>query len=104
MTNDEIKEIFKSITYKPNWTLRLVERPDWIDMWQYHFRYNTVDSADRTSKRQIESVGKLDGEHLRAMDRQQFIDYIFNIIEGMEEHETREWFRVNNVAIFDPHT
>lgn len=37
------------------------------------------------------------------MSEDEFFDRIFREIVAMEQHEAGEWFRVDNIKIFDPH-
>ena len=86
-----------AITYKPGWSFQWGEPHDDGRWLETHVEQPDAKGWDRDhhEKRSVTfafvAPQPFDPEWLR------------NRIAGIEDHETREWLRVDGVLVFDPH-
>ena len=66
-----------------------------------HWRAPDVNNPERIGD--FGSVELIDEGFLERMDEPRLIRWVFDRIRWAEDHEAREWFRVDGVKIFDPH-
>lgn len=108
MTTREAVEFFKHFTYKPNWEFRPTRVDRLTDPYLYgafHLEVivNTKDVGNPNHDIKLR-LGEVMAESMLAtMDGEQFLKWIRSIIMNIEDHEAREWFRVDGNAPFDPH-
>ncbi|TAJ97178.1 MAG: hypothetical protein EPO10_17720 [Reyranella sp.] len=96
MTSQEIKEIVSSITYKPDWAIKVGKDGDRL------FLQATVAGEDSVTA--CPTVWKTGKRYLSLhMSRQEVVGAVFGLIKDAEEHEMREWFRYRGASIFNPH-
>lgn len=88
------------LTYKPGWRFRIEGRRLIV----------AFDTLDSTRKRRVGIVGVVIREiprHLITQVRRGraagFYDYVGDLIREREEHEVREWLKVNGHCLTDPH-
>lgn len=112
MKLEEIKEILKSITYKPNHYFEVVLFPQVED--EYGERRNdacgirlkaTVDDSNVISNITLgpEEFFPHHPIYLRMIDREYIIDLAFQLVRRHENHEVEEWFKVDGTHWVDPH-
>jgi len=108
MTNTErrIEAMLQRITYKPSWTLEVVPwratpRLEWEGVpIMATFTTKDVESGKEIQLCMQESI------HLFSLEEisdESLIQRIEHIIQKFEEHEFREWFKVDGVCVYDPH-
>lgn len=98
-----LEEVLSSIQYKPHYAfscqieaggLRIV-----MDMWLAHQNPPGVTIRDVTTI----SFDMLLSAGWERLDREQSIRILYKWIRECEEHEMKEWFRVDGVKVYDPH-
>lgn len=100
MSDKKLEQLFDSITYKPDWTIRgerrfeLSGRPLAI-----RISFWTVDVNNPLKKVEIAATHYYSGPY----DPEYVIQFISDCIEGMENHERNEWFRVGGVQRVPTH-
>ncbi len=84
------------VTYKPGWSFRWTREKAGDFLW---IRVEGPDAkgwdADTLIKRDVEFCFLIPMPFDPA--------YLLNRLNGIEDHETREWFRVDGVKVADPH-
>lgn len=96
MTFQEMRDLMWHISYKPGWSLHLVQEGDRPYLqWQ-------VQGADSVTHQPVVwSTGK---RYLSYhMCRQEVVSAAFSLALSAEEHEVREWFRYKGASIYNPH-
>lgn len=102
MTYEEMREIVRSITYKPGWAINFYQEP--TEQRPYVQLYVTETVAARDSRTGHHVPWKSAKRYLsRHMCRQEIVGAVFGLIRDAEEHETREWFRYRGASIYNPH-
>ena len=108
-TEQLIKPLLDKITYKPGWTLSLIST--YADQYRRKSDYEpatiycTFITKDVDTGREIKlnlqhSIGPFMRED--NGDRQ-LIDIIARVVRQFEDHEFKEWFKVDGFCVFDPH-
>ena len=100
MTKKDADKILKDLTYKSGWKWRSFSDPLG---WQFICEMFTLDVRDPTKKVMLMNQLLLPWEIFYHMDEERFIQEIFDFIERMEEHESREWFRINGKQVYKVH-
>jgi|SRR5260221_431001 len=96
MTIGEAQEILDRITYKPGWKIQMTN----FGIPRLSIEYATVDSdAPNRSTRVVFEIGI----ELIYLDEKGFVFFVRFAIEQTEEHETREWLRIDGHCLTDPH-
>ncbi len=92
------------ITYKPDWTLRVVGSDPKLaeDGPALHLVANVADSC-ATDGRIIEVVHRRAIPEDEIFDQDSFNAFVFETIISAEQHETAEWFRINGERVHNPH-
>lgn len=110
MKTEEIKEILKSITYKPGYIFEVI----------YFFKIEdgerrsdacgirmivTIKDSNEWNKITIgpEEYFPHHPIYLRMIDREYIIDAAFRLVRRFENHEVEEWFRVDGDYWVHPH-
>lgn len=100
VTPDEIRAHLTKITYKPGWTIRLLEDvltglPTLVAI--------DFDTEDTYNPGRTIKIGFRDKLRMPIVSLEQFERQILDMIDRVERHETREWFRIDGVMKYDPH-
>lgn len=96
MSHLQVKEIVSSITYKPDWVIKVGKDGDRL------FIQATVAGDDSVTG--LPTVWKTAKRYLSPhMVRQEVVSAVFGLIADAEMHEAREWFRYRGASIFNPH-
>lgn len=93
--------VVDSITYKPGY--RLICRADQKDPWRgrLYFQVECERPDVFTGEMGVGRGGKAYlSEH---MTESELVRVAFGLFKAYEEHETREWFKYRDVAVFNPH-
>lgn len=114
MTRQEFEaQIVGKIKYKPNWRFDWEIRPD-PPAYRCCVQLRTVSSDPRKhfmNERQqdcyetavIQNTWVFSFEDIETHDAEWYKAHIFDCIMAMEEHEAKEWYRINGQQIYDPH-
>lgn len=97
LTFAEAQCILNRITYKPNWILCLHKQTP--DFWLLWVVFETIDSTDGTLVSLESRSWYIDS----TFTEDAVITAAFLAIQQTEEHELREFFRVDGIGIFNPH-
>ena len=97
MTFSDASLIIGRISYKPNWNLCLKEVTDTI--WLLSASFITVDSVDARPT-SLETRYWLVDPTFSEYD---IVYTAFLCLEEAENHEIKEFFKVDGVSIFNPH-
>lgn len=104
---EEVKAIVDRITYKPNWSIRTYIRHDLGKILQVIFEYETINANGSDGRIHLESrilISQNEIEHgFHYRNEKEFIRHIFNIIEGIEQHESHEWFKIDGRQVYETH-
>ncbi|MFW6598150.1 hypothetical protein ACQBAU_16155 [Propionibacteriaceae bacterium Y2011] len=97
---DRVDALAKRITYHAR-SMGLLIRRDGLPRGRWFIQL-TVERRDSITGEL--GVGKSGRAYLsRHMTDSEIVQAIFGLIKGYEEHECREWFRLDGVAIYGPH-
>lgn len=99
MTYYETKAALAKVTYKPGWKFAIVDHG--VNSFALAISFEQIDTynPDRTIK-----VGFHEPIYRGALvSIEAFQHWIITLIDKIERHEAREWFRYDGVMIFDPH-
>lgn len=103
VTYKRLEDIVRRITYKPNWTLRL----RWDSSHAYYVTfYLLMEVPDlRTGKPLPLSFCETAAIDFFAEAHEDWIIrmWIYPFILRAEEHEMREWFKLDGKHVVDPH-
>lgn len=95
--------VLKSITYKPGWR---IEEDDINDPHYLHYSLRFMAVCAVTGRNEIQVAARhsicLGAESILSLDRM-IVNHVLDSIHRAERHETLEFFKVNGVAIYDPH-
>lgn len=88
-----LKQLLQKFTYKPGWTFD-VEREGLV------IRFTAIDADDHTKLAPVSF-----GVTIPAFVRTDFPwdRWLLDQIMVVEDHEAREFFKINGVKVFDPH-
>lgn len=64
---------------------------------------HTLDSRNGESKTKIGSILSIHYKELEDMSFDCFVERLFLWILSLEDHEAKEWFKVDRISIYDPH-
>lgn len=94
----EILDIIKQITYKPNWKISMFG----YFGTGYYMQLEVENSIDTVTGKVVswKSGKRYLSEH---MCRQEIVGLAYGLIESAEIHEMREWFRYKGASIYNPH-
>jgi hypothetical protein len=100
MTEYEVRELLKRFTYKPGWkfepTTYFSTNPGEMTM---AIRYEAED-AFNPGRQIIVGTRK---RFVAPVNEQMFWANMLSMIESVERHEAREWFKVDGQMPFNPH-
>lgn len=109
-----LKELLTHVTYKPGWSLRVVEEKDFFPVGRgpsydpsniYIMATWTVKDVDYPDKDIAltwrEPIHIWDADNVS--DKDLIEHFIFKTIYKAEQHEMHEWFKIDGFCIFDPH-
>lgn len=96
----ELQRHLERIKYKPNWSIRVEEIPEFSGRLYLSVSFITEDSwrPGQTTK-----IGMRTQLRQPVLNTDQFEHLVLQFLDQAERHETREWFKVDGVAKFDPH-
>ena len=101
MTLDELRDLVSRISYKPNWTIALLDGPE----------FPTLRIAWRSPDSTLRSPEPLDLRIKHTVPPllcarwgpDEALRFVFEKVMEMERHEAREWFKVDGVPVDYPH-
>lgn len=103
MNTDDMRAIVAQITYKPGWSIALVEK----EGDRPYLQVSVGEGAEAamcavTRQRPYAWDG---GKRWLSphMCRQEIVGQCFGAFKDAEDHELREWFRYKGAAIYGPH-
>jgi len=97
---EEMKKILATITYKPKATFSIRQNfADDFPMLEIALR--VVDAIDGVSSTTFYQREKIPGRWRK--DKETFIHWVFRMVLKAERHEAKEFFRVKDVHLIDPH-
>jgi hypothetical protein len=110
---ERVKRLLSRVTYKPGW--KITADYQGFSLEQAHMgpwkrveimvQFKGPDAYDPRGKETMicrsDSLQEYDIEHLS--DREVVEYFICRAIRELEEHEFREWFKFDEVRVFDPH-
>ena len=102
MDYKDAETILSLITYKPNWTIKMLLASD-VDGIEIRFSYRTENVNDRNDQTTICGTLVIFMESLREMPKEEFLKTIERQIKQMEIHEMHEWLKFNKTHFKDPH-
>lgn len=108
------------MSYKPGWTLEVVEPLSYLDALERYarggflgsfgsvlvVRFEARDSVhpERTTPIAIGAQDVIPAYFAEMRDAEAFRDWVHSILhDKIERHETDEWFRYNGELVNDPH-
>lgn len=99
MTDAEMCEVVRAITYKPGWVISLQWDPD---SYRPYIQISVAGSlCAATGEKTFWKSGK---RYLsQHMCRQEIVGAVFALIKDAEMHECHEWFRYKGASIYNPH-
>ena len=97
MTFEEAEAVVRRITYKPSWLIHFKKRTKRI--WWLWFTLDTLDTFT-LEPITVETPIVFISEDFEAED---IISAVWAGIRRAEEHESQEMFKVDNVALYNPH-
>lgn len=92
MTDDELNDLVTRITYKDGYMVRVQDRIVQVAFWR-HDVFTGEYGLGYGGTAQIPEDAT-HGDVVRT---------VFGLFKALEEHECREWFRVDGVQVFSPH-
>lgn len=120
MNIEELSDVIKSIKYKPDWSIQLLgdyfqtdedtynESAEMYGLEIYHIHisvkhFNADKPNNLIDKSEFASNIVINEGWLALQSKDDVIKIIHERLRKMEQHECDEWFRYENVKIFDPH-
>jgi hypothetical protein len=102
MRIEQVRACLQRFTYKPGWQFDLREpvAPDW-QFWHFDVAFDLPDCNNPGQAAHINMWRQLNVGEL--CDENHFWEWLFATIKICEDHETREWFRVDGNKRDDPH-
>lgn len=104
-TEERLQYFIDHITYKPEWKIEiphpLRDRREWHGI-PVLLKFKTTD-IDTGEEIQLAMQELFHYSHLVDVPDKYFIEWIANFIRKFEEHEFREWFKVDGFCVYDPH-
>lgn len=102
MNLEEIKDCINKFSYKPGWSVFV------LDTFQSHgyeivIQSNPVKDATGRSETPNSIMSKTIVEYNHFKTEKQIIRYIQRKIEALEKHEMKEWFKFEGKLLDDPH-
>lgn len=101
MTRDEFIALAKRITYKPNANVQAFFITP--ELQQLRVSFHVEDTATPDDEKHIHISMSFPIPLDYFTDERQAVYWILQRIDEAEAHETREWFKLDGVAVFDPH-
>lgn len=98
MTLDDFVHVARRITYKPNAKIEVFP-----DMRQLRVSFHVEDTTAAGGARIHISLSYPIPSYGLFKDGVAIAHWILQCVYDAESHETREWFKLDGVAIFDPH-
>lgn len=98
LTPDEAQEQLNRISYKKGFKLTLSFL--WDDFAVLAIDTKVVDSE--TDKRYNTGIKRI--IELNRLDKSTFIRAVYITLNGWEQHECQEFFKVDGVPVYNPHT
>lgn len=107
MAYERLEGILRKVTYKPGWELCVAPQPTnhgFQDL-MIDCSYKAPDACDANGKIDtVHCVRRYDSYTINAMTDVQIVKSVIGrTIREAEEHEFREWFRVDGLCVFAPH-
>lgn len=99
MRFDELKEILKTISYKPGWGFHLYKETD--DLCTFRISWAAKNCGSPEDDIVITNSKMFKLEEMKS--EKKFLSFVEERIFAAEEHEFREWFKYKSVQIYDPH-
>lgn len=107
MTKKEVIAVARGFTYKPGWLIDIEfmeyatfgAGPGSVSIWLRWKAPNSYDVRETIDVQMSDIVSGVD-----RMDCQEFLHVLFSLVMRAEHHEASEFFQVNGLRPFDPHT
>jgi hypothetical protein len=99
-TRVDVRAQLDRVSYRPGWKIEYHEG-DWGDGWIV-VRAKVPDTYDPGREVEILHTGRVPS-YLLDDDEETFIHWLAHFLQGVERHESREWFRVDGAIYDDPH-
>jgi len=102
MRIDHVRECLRRFTYKPGWQFSLREpvAPDW-HLWYLDVTFDVPDCNKPSGAAHIDMWRQLYVDELH--DENHFWEWLFATVRICEDHEQREWFRIDGTRLHNPH-
>ena len=106
---ERLDALLRRVTYKPGWSLSLsrLRRPDWSPQpWDPLYLTISFTTTDVTTGLPvtISNMGDVYPEFISRLTDGEIVDTVLtSAIRNMEEHELREWLKLDGICVRDPH-
>jgi hypothetical protein len=106
-----VRGFLDRFAYKPGWRFAVTPPPSFwergllqVTLWTLNARHDPPGEGHPVELRGEFHLPDLQALDLDGVDGARYLpDWLLEIILGMEDHEAREWFRVDGQLPYDPH-
>lgn len=121
MTPKQFENLVSRITYKPYWEIRCEALAPWKgrrEAFELNIIGRVVDSNQKLPVIDgpigefhhvhqelitVESRHIIEKHEIEYMEEEQAVQFLFQLIKRVEDHEAQEFFRINGQRRYDPH-